>query len=174
MDYYIAHHGVKGMKWGVRRYQRKGGSYTRKGLANLEKSQEKYAEASAKYRVAKKSKTGVGVARDDKKEARRQLRKDRKQLRQDYVADQGKAIYKSGRRITSNETLDGFLALAGSAAAAAGVKFVQRDAKVGQLSTASIVAGSAAVAAFAGIGASRAVLANQNRKLRAYYGHSRS
>lgn len=28
----LAHYGIKGMKWGVRRYQNYDGSYTRKGL----------------------------------------------------------------------------------------------------------------------------------------------
>ena len=28
---YLMHYGVKGMKWGVRRYQNYDGSYTRKG-----------------------------------------------------------------------------------------------------------------------------------------------
>ena len=45
---YLAHHGVKGMTWGVRRYQKKGGSYTRKGLKN-------YQESYAKYDAAKKT-----------------------------------------------------------------------------------------------------------------------
>lgn len=30
-DYYLCHHGIKGMKWGVRRYQNKDGSYTAAG-----------------------------------------------------------------------------------------------------------------------------------------------
>ena len=30
-DNYLAHHGVKGMKWGVRRYQNFNGSYTQAG-----------------------------------------------------------------------------------------------------------------------------------------------
>lgn len=32
-DYYIAHHGIKGQKWGIRRYQNADGSYTSAGKA---------------------------------------------------------------------------------------------------------------------------------------------
>lgn len=32
-EYYIAHHGIKGMKWGIRRYQNTDGSYTSAGKA---------------------------------------------------------------------------------------------------------------------------------------------
>ena len=30
-NYYLCHHGIKGMKWGIRRYQNKDGSYTAAG-----------------------------------------------------------------------------------------------------------------------------------------------
>ena len=34
---YLAHHGIKGQRWGVRRYQNPDGSLTEKGKARLEK-----------------------------------------------------------------------------------------------------------------------------------------
>lgn len=34
-DEYLAHHGIKGMKWGVRRYQNKDGSYTDAGKKHV-------------------------------------------------------------------------------------------------------------------------------------------
>lgn len=37
MDRYLRHHGIKGMKWGVRRYQNKDGSLTDKGKKRYER-----------------------------------------------------------------------------------------------------------------------------------------
>ena len=45
MDYYngLCHHGIKGMKWGVRRYQNKDGSLTPAGKKRASKEYKKYA-----------------------------------------------------------------------------------------------------------------------------------
>lgn len=40
-DEFIAHHGVKGMRWGIRRYQNKDGSLTNAGKRRLAQLQEK-------------------------------------------------------------------------------------------------------------------------------------
>lgn len=34
-DQYLAHFGIKGMKWGVRRYQNKDGTYTAAGVKDI-------------------------------------------------------------------------------------------------------------------------------------------
>lgn len=39
-DDYLAHHGILGMKWGVRRFQNKDGSYTKAGLKRYEKARD--------------------------------------------------------------------------------------------------------------------------------------
>ena len=41
MSYELYHHGVKGMKWGVRRYQNKDGSLTAAGRKRLKKDEQK-------------------------------------------------------------------------------------------------------------------------------------
>lgn len=40
----LYHHGIKGMKWGVRRYQNSDGSLTEKGRKRLEKADQKWAK----------------------------------------------------------------------------------------------------------------------------------
>ena len=51
-DDYLAHYGIPGMKWGVRRWQNEDGSYKSGGdahYAKLEKRNEKYESKAAKY-----------------------------------------------------------------------------------------------------------------------------
>ena len=54
MEYELYHYGVKGMKWGVRRYQRKDGSITEDGA-------KRYHQVSAREISASKRKHGKEV-----------------------------------------------------------------------------------------------------------------
>ena len=49
----LAHHGVIGQKWGIRRYQNYDGSLTRSGMKRYNSSKEAYDKANEKFKSAK-------------------------------------------------------------------------------------------------------------------------
>ena len=62
-EYYLAHHGIKGQKWGVRRYQNKDGSYTSAGKSRYAKYDKGSGSGSKKSSSKSSSKKGrVGKA----------------------------------------------------------------------------------------------------------------
>lgn len=64
-DYYISHHGVKGQKWGIRRYQNPDGTLTEEG-------KKRYEKIKSKYDLDEKNKT-FSTDRSAKKQAIRSL-----------------------------------------------------------------------------------------------------
>lgn len=53
-EIYLSHHGIKGQRWGVRRYQNKDGSLTPKGRRRLERADKKWIKKHDK-RVYRKT-----------------------------------------------------------------------------------------------------------------------
>lgn len=53
---YLAHHGVRGQRWGVRRYQNSDGTLTSKGKARLEKRDDDWAKKNSGKVTAKAQK----------------------------------------------------------------------------------------------------------------------
>ena len=92
---YISHHGIKGQKWGIRRYQNEDGSYTEKGLKRRAKLYNKIDKAYEKETKAQKlilqnknaSKYSKERAKQyiDKRTAYRDLRKSEVDATMDYA-----------------------------------------------------------------------------------------
>lgn len=191
----LYHYGVKGMKWGVRRYQNFDGSYTKAGLKRFndsldkyEKADKRYKDAKTSYKSAKKSGTStmgldteMANAKLARKQAKQKLEKDYKHLKQDKLGDQGKKLYAEGKTITSNNQTTGALIKIGGIGLAAAA-YNARTGNISKIARKVIgnvgdkqvnqVLAAAGVGAMAIGGVKSAVDASQNAKLRAYYSHT--
>ena len=61
-DDYVAHFGIKGMKWGLRRYQNNDGSLTPAGKTRYNKKSDRQLKLEAKYQQKGKSKSEAEAA----------------------------------------------------------------------------------------------------------------
>ena len=86
---YLEHHGIKGQRWGVRRYQNYDGSYTKAGLARYQKAK------------AELDKATISGTHKQRRAAKRKEKQAWKELQQDYKADEGKKLYAAGERSQS-------------------------------------------------------------------------
>lgn len=75
----LYHHGVKGQKWGIRRYQNKDGSLTKLGELRAEHDASKLAKAQSKYITSKSAK--------DKEKVDRLLNKFKKKYAGTSISD---------------------------------------------------------------------------------------
>ena len=172
----LAHHGIIGQKWGIRRYQNYDGSYTQAGMKRYNNSLEDYNKKNEAYKQAKQEyKSGTGTEADmvnkklAKKQAKRQLDKDYKHLKQDKLGDKGKKIYAEGHTITNDSyETDTIIGMAGTAAV--GAKYLNQLGVISNKEAKAIMYGSAAVAGAGFV--KKAVDYNRAKKLRAYYSHT--
>ena len=181
MNYYLTseelyHHGILGEKWGVRRYLNYDGSYTQAGLKRYNTALDKYEETKKARKQLdsdlKKKRYSSDEERMNMKVQRKLLqqraRKERKEvnkhyrhLKQDKLGDEGKELYSQGHRITDHNNQRVLIA-AGTIALGSVLDVMgKNDAAT------AVYAGGTAI----GVGLD-IVHYHQDKRLRAYYGHT--
>lgn len=169
----LYHYGIKGMKWGVRRYQNYDGSYTKAGVKRYNQAMDVYDKRASDYKKAKAD----GVKGDELrlkkakvKQQKREVEKHYKHLKLDKKADQGKILYAEGKRITANNKVANALDTIGRLSlAAATFNYATNTVPNKRVTTALLAVGGLAVTAGA---VKRAADKSPNDKLRAYYSHT--
>lgn len=171
----LYHWGVKGMKWGIRRYQNYDGSYTKAGLKRYNAAMGSYDKRLSEYKTAKTSGATGDALRLKKakvKEAKRNVKKHYKHLKQDKLGDKGKILYSEGRRITDHGKVTKALSKIGTLSMSAAV-YNYKTNSLGNDRVTKALAGIGALS-MAAAGVNEAVNYGPNKKLRAYYSHTSS
>lgn len=90
MDYELYHHGTKGMKWGIRRYQNKDGSLTPAGIKRYNREVQKLKDREASIKAKEKA-----------KKYQDKLDKKKSELDEREAALKGKSVSKSTSKSTT-------------------------------------------------------------------------
>lgn len=157
----LSHHGIMGMRWGVRRYQNYDGSYTKKGLERYRKAESAYEQKKSDYKNGKATRTEV-------RKAKKELNRSYDRLKQDKLADQGKELYSKGKTINDNYRIAALSETAIVLGSSIANRVLRQYAsqKVADISSASIAIGGTFVN-----GLIAAKYHSDAKKLRAYYTH---
>lgn len=185
-DETLEHFGVKGMRWGVRRMEKKGfGTKASKRAKKFNAAADKYDAAKSKYKssVDKASKKKY---KSEMKSAKKEVKDQYKKTKQARLADQGAELYGNNTRITDNTAK---IARTSSALAMGGqlLKMTTKsnilpvnvqlalskpvNTPIGKLTMGDMISISALAAGGTALAVDKAYKENQNRKLRAYYSY---
>lgn len=102
-SYYIAHHGVLGMKWGVHRYRAKEGGFTKRGLKKLDRiasNQKKMERETTLAKLRIKENSGIH-SRYNEGYRKRLSRLERKGKGDSTKAQKFKELIKNGEKAIS-------------------------------------------------------------------------
>ena len=172
----LEHHEIKGMKWGVRRYQNYDGSYTKAGVSryhtaetNYEKAKENARKTKENYKSGNASKVQYKLAKANLRKSKIDLNTAYDRLKTDKLADQGKKLYKQGKTITSNSVKNYYAQgaiILGSAIVNRVLSGAIGNQRVANIASAAVAVGGTVVNAMLGT-----KTRSDNKKLRAYYAH---
>lgn len=155
MDNYLYHHGIKGQKWGVRRYQNEDGSLTPAGRERYSDEQysrdrQIYGKIAANRIRRRVSKYGTTVSGERSREA-------------DRIARARKAASLSGKVGSTAGAITG--GIGGMLAGAAVVRKLEIDNPLAQF---AITTGASSIGSILGSKISREVLSSQSMVVRGY------
>lgn len=182
----LRHYGVKGMKWGVRRYEEKGGTKTRKRLKKYRDAESRYQRAKDNYSTSM-TRFDRGRYKNEMKTAKRDMKYQRTKVKEAYLADQGKELYSHNVRINDNArkvaTASAAVAIA-TKILSAGLQsnMVPADVQLklikpvhtplGDMPLSDIITITAGTSAATALAVDKIYKSNQNKKLRAYYSYT--